>query len=282
VDAVRALEDAGAAPLARLSLGVHAVVPLEQGWRGAVALFDGAGTAIALPWQGMLLVGATDEAYDGDPGSPVVDPAQLDAVLGRLAAVLPPEQLAPSRVVHAFAGLRALPLGAVATARARRRHVLGVGPAGMVSIAGGKLTTHRVIAADALRRLPSEVRPRLVRPADEPLGRRCDPAETARLRARVDPAVARHLSGLYGADALRVVAGRLRAPDALEPIHPDGPDIWAQVDFARDEEWALTAEDVAARRTTLAVRGLASPAVLEAVESRLADAGRSPLEVGVL
>ena len=281
VDAVRSLEDAGAAPLARLSLGIHAVVPLQRDWRGAVALFDEAGTALALPWQGMLLIGATDEPYGGDPGSPAGDPAHVETVLGRLAAVLPPEQVLPSRVVHVFAGLRVLPLGTGATARARRRHVVGMGTGGMVSIAGGKLTTHRVIAVDALRRLPPEVRPRLVRPTDGPLGRRCDPAERARLHARVEPAVARHLRGLYGADALRVVADRDRAPDALERIHPDGPDIWAQVDFARAEEWALTAEDVVARRTTLAVRGLASPAIVEAVEDRLWGGSRRPLEVGV-
>jgi glycerol-3-phosphate dehydrogenase len=146
----------------------------------------------------------------------------------------------------------------------------------MVSIAGGKLTTHRVIAVDALRHLPPDVRPRRPRPGEVPLGRRCDAFETARLRAQVDPAVATHLLRLYGADALRIAAYRDLAPDALEQIHPEGPDIWAQVDFARDEEWALTTDDVLARRTTLAFRGLASPAVVEAVGRRLA--ARAPAD----
>jgi glycerol-3-phosphate dehydrogenase len=46
------------------------------------------------------------------------------------------------------------------------------------------------------------------------------------------------------------------APDAFERVHPDGPDVWAQVYRAVDHEWALNPEDIARRRTTLAVRGL--------------------------
>ena len=117
-----------------------------------------------------------------------------------------------------------------------------------------------------------------------PLGRRCDASETARLRGQIDPAVATHLLRLYGADAPRIAAYRDLAPEALERIHPGGPDIWAQVDFARDEEWALTTDDVLARRTTLAFRGRASPAVVESVGRRLsagpAADGRA-LRVGV-
>ena len=68
---------------------------------------------------------------------------------------------------------------------------------------------------------------------------------------------------------MRVARYGDEASDALERIDPHGPDIWAQVDFARDEESALTVDDVLSRRTTLAVRGLASGQVSEAVRHRL-------------
>jgi glycerol-3-phosphate dehydrogenase len=275
VDAVRRLERSDAPPLVRLSVGVHAVLPLAGEWRGGLALFDDAGSAIAVPWQGMLLVGATDVPHEETAGPPAADPAHLEQLLARFAAVLPREQVHPGRVVHTFAGLRVLPLGDVATARASRRHVVDVGPGGMVSIAGGKLTTHRAIAMDALRRLPQGVRPRRRGPSSEPLGRVCPPATDALLRALLDPEVAAHLRRLYGADARRVVESR--APDALERVDPRGPDIWAEVDFARDDECALTADDVLARRTTLAVRGLATPRVAEAVAARLAARGGVPV-----
>ena len=80
---------------------------------------------------------------------------------------------------------------------------------------------------------------------------------------------------LYGEDVRRIAAYGERAPDAFERIDPRGPDVCAQVDFARDEEWALTVDDVLARRTTLAVRGLASAPVAEAVRERLERSDRA-------
>jgi glycerol-3-phosphate dehydrogenase len=113
---------------------------------------------------------------------------------------------------------------------------------------------------DALHRLPAEVQPRRRRPDSAPLGRVCAD------ELGVDPAVAADLRRLYGGEAGRVAA----YADGLDRIDPRGPDIWAQVDFARDEEWALTVDDVVARRTTLAVRGLATASVRDAVGRRLA------------
>jgi glycerol-3-phosphate dehydrogenase len=82
--------------------------------------------------------------------------------------------------------------------------------------------------------------------------------------------LAAHLIGLYGEEARRVVSYDEHVADALEGIDPKGPDVWAQVDYARDEEWALNEADVVERRTTLAVRGLASAPVLHAIRERLA------------
>ncbi|HEX4929643.1 MAG TPA: glycerol-3-phosphate dehydrogenase/oxidase [Gaiellaceae bacterium] len=263
VDVVRALEDARARPLARLSKGTHAVVPLQGEWRGGLALFDEGSTSIALPWHGMLLLGTTDEPCD-DATDTSPTPAEIATVLRRFAGVLPNELLRPERVAHSFAGLRALPRGNVATSRAQRRHVVAVGPRGMVSVAGGKLTSHRLIAMDALAQLPPEVRPRRRSPTGTPLGRRCSAANLEYLRRRVDVDVAAHLGRLYGDDARGVAAC-----GDLDRIDPRGPDVWAQVDYALERESAVTVDDVVRRRTTLEVRGLASGAVREAIEARL-------------
>jgi glycerol-3-phosphate dehydrogenase len=128
----------------------------------------------------------------------------------------------------------------------------------MVSIAGGKLTTHRRIALEALKRLPD---PRLsnLQLDDTPLpGARAVPEPSER---DVDPGVVEHLAAAYGRDSLAVMRQQLTHPDALERIHPQGPDVWAQVFHAVEKEWAITIEDIVRRRTTLAVRGLASGAV---------------------
>jgi glycerol-3-phosphate dehydrogenase len=252
VDRVRRLDRPAAPPLARLSKGVHAVVPLEEPWAAGVALFDEGRTALAVPWQGMLLVGASDTEFDGDPGDVRATRADVAAVLEPISRVV---AIDATPVVHAFAGLRVLPRGPGDTARASREHLVEVAPSGLVSIAGGKLTTHRAIAADVLRRLPWSLPT-----TDAPL-----PGAGRTTLAGVDPEVAQHLAGLYGSDAGCVIA----YPGALERVHGGGPDVLGQVLFARDEEWALTVDDVVHRRTTLAVRGLAGEDVRERIASVL-------------
>jgi glycerol-3-phosphate dehydrogenase len=83
----------------------------------------------------------------------------------------------------------------------------------------------------------------------------------------VEPAVWEHLTHLYGDRAGEVLAA------GPEQVHPDGPDVWGQVAHAADREWACSVEDVVRRRTTLAVRGLATPDVREAVAATLARRG---------
>jgi glycerol-3-phosphate dehydrogenase len=265
VDHVRRLDRGAAPPLARLSRGVHAVLPLDRPWHAGVALFDESRSALAVPWQGMLLVGATDAEHDGEPGCASATGAEIAAVLDPLRAVLG-GSLDPSRVVHSFAGLRVLPRGPGDTARASRRHLVEVSPSGLVSIAGGKLTTHRTIAVDVLRRLPPDVRPRLERASADPL------PGAGEATLHLDAGLAAHLTGLYGSDAARVAAYAGSVPGALERIDDRGPDVVAQVLFARDVEHALTVDDVVSRRTTLAMRGLAGPDVRGRIASLLVEA----------
>jgi glycerol-3-phosphate dehydrogenase len=109
VDAVRALEDSAARPLARLSKGVHVVLPLEPAWTAAVAAWDERKTVLAAPWNGMLLLGATDTPYDGDPRAVGATDADVRDLLAAASRFLPAPLLARDRVRFAFAGLRVLP-----------------------------------------------------------------------------------------------------------------------------------------------------------------------------
>ncbi len=264
VDRVRRLEDPAARPTVRLSKGVHVLVPVEESWRVALALWDEDRSVVALPWQGMVLIGATDTPYEGDPDHVRPEEEDVAALLRAARELLPARIVARARVLSSFAGLRVLPPGEGRTSRSSRGHVTTVGPAGMVSVAGGKLTVHRRIACDVMRRLSTEVRPRRVQAADLPLAKAAPGA--ARLAAAVDRETLAHLFGLYGSEA-PALAEYATVPGAFERIHPDGPDVWAQAFRAREHEWALTAEDIAQRRTTIAVRGLLD----ERVRARLAE-----------
>ena len=260
VDRVRLLEDPRARPLTRLSKGVHAVLPLPDGWRAGLALFDASRSAFAVPWQGMLLLGATDTPVENEPNNAVPTDEEVETLLAWFSDVLP--DVRAEQVVSSFAGFRVLAPGRSGTARASRRHVIDIGPGGTVSIAGGKLTNHRAIALDALANLPPEVRPGRLRLSADPLPGALEAGAGNAVRRSVDPRTAAHLLGLYGGEAERLLAYADTEPHALEPIHRDGPDIWAQAQFAVDEELAVKAEDIAARRTTLGLRGLASEQVL--------------------
>jgi glycerol-3-phosphate dehydrogenase len=253
VDTLRRLADPRARPIARLSKGVHVFLPLRGTWKAGVALFDDSRSVFAVPWHGMLMLGVTDTPFDGDPADARPERDDVETLLSSLEGVLAEGLLDPDAITHTVAGLRVLPLGPGETSLASRRHLIHEDPSGLVSVAGGKLTAHRLIAMDALSHLRASVRPRRLTPSGATVVARHTLAAAAALGSRTDPETARHLLRLYGAEAARLLA----YPEGFERIHPGGPDVWAQALMAVDKEWALTAGDIAARRTTLAVRGLA-------------------------
>jgi glycerol-3-phosphate dehydrogenase len=259
VDEVRRLEAPAAPAVARLSKGVHVTMRQDDPWGAALTVpVDRGRVAFAVPWEGTLLLGTTDTEYEGDPGAARPEPEDIDTVLREAAVGLPAELLTRDRVLYAFAGLRVLPRGGGDTASTPRDEVVHAGPAGMVSVAGGKLTTHRLIAVRVLRRLDAFARASVSSdplPGAGPLPPR--PPD-------VEPAIWDHLAHLYGDEAARVAAA------GAAPVHPDGPDVWGQVHHAIEREWASTVEDVVRRRTTLAVRGLATDEVREAIGATLA------------
>jgi glycerol-3-phosphate dehydrogenase len=251
-----------------LSKGAHVLVPGGDGWSAALTIpQDDVRVTFAVPWYGLLLLGTTDSDYEGDPAEVAPDEADVGQILAEAAMALPASPLARDAVRASFAGLRVLPLGEGATANARRETVFSIGPAGMLSVAGGKLTTYRKIALDALERVRGPLGLRRLDRRPFLLPGAAGPA--AELPAGLDPDVADHLRHLYGSRAASVVATADEDPALLERIHPDGPDIAAQALFAVRHEWATTAEDVLRRRTTVALRGLAEQAAAERVEALL-------------
>jgi glycerol-3-phosphate dehydrogenase len=93
------------------------------------------------------------------------------------------------------------------------------------------------------------------------------------LYANIDRSMADHLLHLYGSETGRLLGYSKVKDNALERITPGAPDLWAQVYHAVREEWALTAEDVIYRRTTLGVRGFDTPEIRQRISTVLeADA----------
>ena len=242
VDRVRRLEDPNARASVRLSKGVHVLVEGGEDWDAALTIsHDKVRVSFAVPWEGMLLLGTTDTLHDGEPENAAVTDADVAQVLSE--ASLAVEDIGPVRA--SFWGLRVLPGGEGTTASARRETVFSTGPSGMVSVAGGKLTTYRQIALDALDHLGVRglsARPRPL-PGATGLDRISWPQE-------LDRTTRNHLLHLYGSLAVDVLAPAADDPSLLEPLVPGRPDLRAQEAYARAHEWALTDEDVRRRRTT--------------------------------
>ena len=87
-------------------------------------LWDEGRSLVVVPWQGVLLLGATDAPFEGDPGDVRPEDADVAELLAAGRQLLPAEALAPGRVLSAFAGLRVLPPGDSRTSRAPRSHVI--------------------------------------------------------------------------------------------------------------------------------------------------------------
>jgi glycerol-3-phosphate dehydrogenase len=253
VDHVRRLEDPRAGLSVRLSKGVHAVLDGGDGWGAALTVsHDKVRVSFAVPWEGMLLLGTTDTLHDGGPDEVAVTEADVSQLLEEASVAV--EGASRDRVRVTFAGLRVLPGGEGETANARRETVYSRGPEGMLSVAGGKLTTYREIALSALDHVRADLglhrldrRPRPL-PGAAGLDRVAFPDEL--------PAATRaHLLHLYGSLAEEVLAPAADDPSLLDPLVPGRPDLRVQERYAREREWAVTDEDVLRRRTTAWLAG---------------------------
>jgi len=277
-EAVAALDEPGHVHL-RLTKGVHLVVPRARvGNRDAIVLHavqDGR-VLFVIPWGAQTLIGTTDTDHPGGPDAPPeVEPSDVAYLLDTVNHYFPAARLAPTDVVSAFAGLRPLiaPGGgaSVSPSDVSREEEVFVSPAGLVTLAGGKLTTYRRMAAGVVDRVVAELhrhgdRRRLggSRTHDLPLpGATANPAVLAdaalsRNGHGLAPAVVEHLADRYGRrlGELLDLVGRQRALGA--PIVPSLPDARAEVAVAVEREWACTVEDVLRRRTHVALQDPAS------------------------
>ncbi|MFJ9563203.1 FAD-dependent oxidoreductase [Streptomyces fuscichromogenes] len=286
VDHLRTMEDPNAAPSIRLSKGAHLVLKRTAPWKAALATpIDKYRITFALPWEDMLLLGTTDEEYEGDPADVSVTEKDIAQILDEAAFSVRDQQLQRDLITYAFAGLRVLPGGPGSTAKAKRETVVTEGRGGMLSVAGGKWTTFRHIGRTVMEKLESlpghplgdDFEPIASLPKKLPLPGVANPRAVAH-RLLVDgPApgprmaadTAKHLATHYGSLAFDIARIANEDPQLAERVHPDAPEIWAQVVWARDHEWAETTDDVLRRRTTLTIRGLATDDVRARVQDLL-------------
>jgi glycerol-3-phosphate dehydrogenase len=162
VDEVRRLDDPAVRPCVRLTKGVHVVLPRTalpvSDW---MALSDAAARVVfVMPHERYVVVGTTDTDYNADAGAVAADEDDLSYLLGVLGESLPGMKLTREDIASSFAGLRALVLdgeGSRAPSAVPREEVILESASGLLTVAGGKLTTHREIAERLVTRLTRQL-----------------------------------------------------------------------------------------------------------------------------
>ncbi len=267
VDALRHADDPQAAPLLRPTKGVHVIVPRARiGHTNAVTLtspLDGR-VMFVLPWGELSYIGTTDTDDQAPPEGIAATAADVIYLLRSANAFFPHARLAPQDVLSTWAGLRPLlaPPRDASPAQVSREHRVVESASGLITIAGGKLTTYRVMARDVVDVVVRRLRALDGRPAPRaaPTDRLALPGgETADLDVLVDAArarnipeaTARHLVRNYGSEAAAVVNLMERDRALGGPIIEGRPEIWAEVVHAVEREMAQRLSDVLIRRLHL-------------------------------
>ncbi len=282
-DDVRALDEGEHPGSIRPAKGIHITLPWAKVRNDIAAIVPVAGdhrSVFVVPWGDTTYVGTTDTDYDGPLDDPPCTTADVDYLLGALNGVTD-EQVTRSDVIGTWAGLRPLLRSgrSTRTADLSRRHAVRVAPSGVITVTGGKLTTYRRMAADAVDAVV------------EVLGDGRLPSRTKHLRlfggdgvdppvAALEPSVHEHLAGRFGTDASTVLALVAADPHLGEPLVAGLPYLRAEAVYAARHEMARTLDDVLSRRTRarlLARDGSARAA--DAVADLLApELGWSPTE----
>jgi len=297
VDEIRRMDDPAAKPSVRLTKGAHLVfsrtmLPVRQ----ALVLGDEHGRIVfVMPHDRSVLVGTTDTDFSGDPSNVTIDRGDIEYLLGVMAESLPGIKLTIADVASSFAGLRALVTageGTEAPSEVPREEVILEAASGLITVAGGKLTTHREIAQKLVDRVmkelgrPAKVCPTLATPlpGGRPLGREKTAGDDASLRS-IGRDAAEILRGRYGTRAPVVARIAAERSDLAAPLSRGCPAIGAEVVHAIRNEMAHSLQDFLVRRTSLTWRypveaDSAAPAVAKIMAAELRwDSGRAEQEL---
>ncbi len=260
-DDVRALDEGSHPDSIRPAKGIHITVPwhkVRNDIAAVVPVREDRRSIFVVPWPGLghtiggegsvTYIGTTDTDYDGDVDDPQCTAGDVAYLLTAMNQTLR-EPLVHADVLGSWAGLRPLMRDAESsrTADLSRRHRVLTSDSGMITVTGGKLTTYREMAEDAVDAVVAEI--------GELLPRRARLSRTRSLALRgasgwkdlreLDP----HLADRYGGEAA-VVQAMIAADPALgEPLVPGLPYRKAEVLYAVRYEMATTLDDVLSRRT---------------------------------
>lgn len=244
----------------RMSKGAHIVVPGDAiSAEGGVIIKTDLSVLFIIPWFGKWIVGTTDTDYNEDPTQPVASDADIDYILDQANRVLKP-RLKRSDILGVYAGLRPLISSSPdsPTTKLSREHIVDRPAPGFVSIAGGKYTTYRVMAEDAVDIACAELR--RITPDSETatlplIGADGYQALKNRIPSiakeyGISEAIAHHLIDRYGSLMIEIL-DLAKQEKLMDLLHPELPYIKAEIKYAVEAEGAMNLVDIIDRRTRI-------------------------------
>lgn len=246
----------------RASKGVHLVVPRDR-FQSKVGLLLRTEKSVlfVVPWGRHWLIGTTDTDWDLDKAHPAATAADIDYLLKQVNRVLA-VPLTREDVEGVYAGLRPLLAGeSDETSKLSREHIVAHSVPGLVVVAGGKWTTYRVMAKDAIDEAVAALDGKIPPSTTDEIGLLGAEGYQAAWNKRAKIARAfgvhkvriEHLLNRYGVltdELLDLIRSR---PELKEPLPGADDYIQAEVVYAATHEGALHLDDVLARRTRVSI-----------------------------
>jgi glycerol-3-phosphate dehydrogenase len=268
-DELRKLDDPTAKPKLRPAKGAHLILPRKKvGNNEAIVLEsrrDGR-NMFAVPMDDLCLLGTTDTDYHGDLDKVAPSTDDVEYMLETLREYFPNSNVTRNDIISGYAAVR--PLAAelgVSEDDVSRDQLIFEGDSGLVSIIGGKLTTHRSMAEALVDHVSAKLGRAFSTHALHPcetqqLPLDYDRAELAQAidnltrESNVERDVACHLVESYGPAATRVLEIGQDQSELKSRITPDAPYLMAEARYTARYEMAVKLVDFMFRRTQLALR----------------------------
>ncbi|WP_030811818.1 glycerol-3-phosphate dehydrogenase/oxidase [Streptomyces sp. NRRL F-2799] len=246
----------------KASKGIHLVVPKDRIHSSTgLILRTEKSVLFVIPWGRHWIVGTTDTAWDLDKAHPAASSADIDYLLEHVNSVLA-VPLTRDDVEGVYAGLRPLLAGeSEATSKLSREHTVAHPVPGLVVVAGGKYTTYRVMAEDAVDAAVHGLDRRVAKSVTEEiplLGAEGYPAmwnarERIAERSGLHVARVEHLLNRYGSMADQLLDLIAADPTLGEPLRHADDYLRAEIVYAASHEGARHLDDVLTRRTRISI-----------------------------
>ena len=246
----------------RASKGVHIVVARDRiVSESGMILRTEKSVLFVIPWRNHWIVGTTDTDWNLDLAHPAATKHDIDYILEHVNTVLA-TPLTHNDIEGVYAGLRPLLAGeSEETSKLSREHAVARVAPGLVAIAGGKYTTYRVMAADAVDaaavdlpgRSQSSITDKVPLIGADGYHALVNQADHLAAEHGLHPYRVRHLLDRYGSLVHEVLALADGRPELLKPIEHAPDYLGVEVVYAASHEGALHLEDVLARRTRISI-----------------------------